>query len=87
MTVSTPASDSRAAEVRIKKSDSGVVIKMSGGFVAMRLRSAAWVSPDRIATSTIGSGSPSLVAACRMPTRGARRLRSTSTASAFMGEM
>src|SRR5690606_586415 len=86
MTVSTPRSDSRAREVRIRNSDSGVVIRMSGGLTASLRRSSAGVSPDRIPTRTSGSGRPRRRAACRMPVSGARRLRSTSTASAFSGE-
>ena len=86
ITVSTPRSDSRACEVRMRKSDSGVVMRMSGGVRASRRRSSAGVSPDRTPTRMSGSGRPSRVAACRMPTRGARRLRSTSTARAFIGE-
>jgi hypothetical protein len=34
-----------------------------------------------------GSACPNRCAACRMPASGARRLRSTSTAKAFNGEM
>ncbi len=87
ITVSTPRSDSRACDVKIKNNDSGVVIKMSGGLVVSRRRSSAGVSPERTATSMLGTGTPSRVAACRMPTSGERKLRSTSTASAFNGEM
>jgi hypothetical protein len=49
-------------------------------------RSAAGVSPDRMPTLTSGNREPSRSAVCRMPVSGARRLRSTSTASAFSGE-
>ena len=86
ITVSTPASASRAAEVRMRKSDSGVVMRMSVGVRAKARRSSAGVSPERTATVMSGSGRPSRVAAWRMPTSGLRRLRSTSTASAFIGE-
>ena len=85
ITVSTPRSDSRAWLVRIRNSDSGVVMRMSGGVRPNRRRSSAGVSPDRTPTVRSGSGRPSRVAACRMPASGARRLRSTSTASAFIG--
>ena len=44
------------------------------------------VTPERTATDTSGRGSPSRTAACPMPTRGERRFRSTSTASALSGE-
>jgi len=85
MTVCTPRSDSRAALVRMRNSDSGVVMRMSGGRRAKARRSSAGVSPDRIATDTSGTGTPSRTAACRMPASGERRLRSTSTASALSG--
>lgn len=58
ITVSTPDSASRADEVSIRNSDSGVVIRMSGGRVAIERRSAGGVSPERIPTRTSGSGSP-----------------------------
>ena len=59
MTVSTPRSESRAWEVSIRKSDSGVVIRMSGGVVASLRRSAGEVSPERTPTVTSGTGMPS----------------------------
>jgi hypothetical protein len=68
MTVSIPRSVSRACEVRRRKSDSGVVIRMSGGVLTMRRRSSAGVSPVRTATA---SSEP-------IPASGLRRLRSTS---------
>ena len=85
ITVSMPRSDSRAADVRSRNSDSGVVIRMSPGRRANSRRSSAGVSPERIATSMSGTGRPSRSAACRMPVSGPRRLRSTSTASALSG--
>ncbi len=87
ITVRTPRSDSRAAEVRIRNNDSGVVTSTSGGVRMNARRSSAGVSPVRMPTAIDGSGSPNRCAACRMPVNGARRLRSTSTASAFNGEM
>jgi hypothetical protein len=87
MTVSTPCSDSRAAEVSSRKSDSGVVIRMSGGVRAKARRSSAGVSPVRMPTVISGGGRPSRPEACRMPVSGALRLRSTSTASALSGLM
>ena len=84
--MSTPRSDSRACEVSMRNSDSGVVIMMSGGFVTRRRRSAAGVSPERTPTRTSWTGSPIRAAVCVMPANGARRLRSTSTASALSGE-
>ena len=50
ITVSTPRSDSRACEVSIRNSDSGVVIRMSGGVVWILRRSCGLVSPDRTPT-------------------------------------
>ena len=72
--------------VRIRNSDSGVVMRMSGG---VRGGGARPPGCRRTGAPTVrsGSDSPSRVAACRMPASGARRLRSTSTASAFIGLM
>lgn len=81
-----PASASRVEEVSIRNSDSGVVIRMSGGLVARERRSAAGVSPERMPTRTSGSGSPSRTDSCRIPVSGLRRLRSTSTARALSGD-
>ena len=86
ITVSTPRSDSRACEVSIRNSDSGVVIRMSGGVVPSLRRSAAVVSPERSPTVMSGAGTPSRSEVCRIPVSGARRLRSTSTARALSGE-
>ena len=47
------------ADVSIRNSDSGVVIRMSGGLVAIERRSAGGVSPERMPTRISGSGSPS----------------------------
>ena len=82
----TPRSDSRAAEVSSRNSDSGVVTSTSGGVRANRRRSSAGVSPVRMPTVMSGTGSPSRCAAWRMPASGERRLRCTSTASALSGE-
>ena len=71
----------------IRKSDSGVVIRMSGGVRASLRRSAAGVSPERTPTVTSGTVAPSRSAVCRMPMSGDRRLRSTSTPRALSGEM
>ena len=87
MTVSTLARVSRAAEVSMRYSDSGVVIRMSGGSRASNRRSPGVVSPLRTPTVTSGAGSPSRRAVCVTPTSGARRLRCTSTPRAFSGEI
>ena len=86
ITVRTPASAARACEVSMRYSDSGVVMRMSGGSCCRRRRSAAGVSPERTPTRTRGTGLPWCAAVCVMPTSGARRFRSTSTPSAFSGE-
>ena len=80
-------SASRAFDVSNKYNDSGVVMSMSPGFLAKRARSAWGVSPVRIETDDSWKGTSSFCAACAMPTSGARKFRSTSTAKAFIGEM
>ena len=87
MTVCTSASVSRAAEVSIRNSDSGVVMRMSGGLVISSRLRAGGVSPDRTPTLICGAGRPSRSAIRVMPVSGVRRFRSTSTASALSGEM
>ena len=52
MIVSTPRSVSRAWLVSIRKRDSGVVMRMSGGVVPSLRRSAGLVSPERSPTVT-----------------------------------
>ena len=86
MTVSTPRSVSRAADVSMRNSDSGVVMRISGGCATSERRSAGSVSPERTPTLTSGTSRPWAAAVRAMPTSGARRLRSTSTPSAFSGE-
>ena len=87
ITVSTPASVSRADEVSIRYSDSGVVISRSGGRRISFWRSFAGVSPVRMPTSGATNGSPRRSAASSMPFSGARRFFSMSNASARSGEM
>ncbi len=87
MTVSTVRRVSRAALVSMRNNDSGVVMRMSGGSLAMARRSADGVSPERTPTLIVGGSVPRRRAAWAMPTSGVRRLRSTSTPSAFSGEM
>ena len=55
ITVRTPASPARAPDVSTRYSDSGVVMRMSGGFVAKARRSLGGVSPVRMPTVTSGS--------------------------------
>lgn len=87
MTVCTSVRVSRALEVSIRYSDSGVVMRMSGGFVSRARRIACGVSPERTPTLISGGSIPACRAVCEMPIRGARRLRSTSTPRALSGEM
>jgi hypothetical protein len=86
MTTSTVRSAARAALVSIRYSDSGVVISTSASPRAMARRSRALVSPLRTATVTGAAARPLASAAARMPASGAIRLRSTSTASALIGD-
>jgi len=86
MIVCTSASVSRAADVSIRNNDSGVVIRMSGGLVISVRRCAGGVSPERTPTLMSGAGTPRRSATRPMPVNGVRRLRSTSTASAFSGD-
>ncbi len=86
ITASTPRSVSRAADVSMRYSDSGVVIRMSGGWRTRLRRSSAGVSPVRMPTVGSVYASPSRSAASRMPWSGLRRFFSTSTASARSGD-
>lgn len=86
ITVCTPASVSRAAEVSIRNSDSGVVISTSGGRLISWRRTAGGVSPERTPTLMSGAGRPARSAMRVSPASGVRRLRSTSTASALSGD-
>ena len=69
ITASTPSRISRACEVSIRYSDSGVVISTSGGWRSIAARSFCGVSPVRMATR---DPSPPI------PLSGARRFFSTS---------
>ena len=82
-----PAEGFLARDVSSRNSDSGVVIRMSGGFADSLRRSSAAVSPVRTPTRMSGSARPSRCAACPIPVSGERRFRSISTASALSGEM
>ena len=86
MTVCTSASVSRAADVSIRNNDSGVVMRMSGGRLINSRRRPGGVSPERTPTLMLGAGTPRRSAMRVIPVSGVRRLRSTSTASAFSGE-
>ncbi|SHW86983.1 Uncharacterised protein [Mycobacteroides abscessus subsp. abscessus] len=86
MTVRTVARVSRAADVSMRNSDSGVVIRMSGGVAISWRRCAGEVSPERTPTVMSGAGVPTRSATLVMPVSGVDRLRSTSTARAFSGE-
>ena len=68
ITCSACSKISRAWLVSIRYSDSGVVMRMSGGWRRMSIRSFCGVSPVRIATFT----------SAPIPRSGARRFFSTS---------
>ena len=87
ITVSTDLRLSCAFDVSSRNSDSGVVIRMSAGARWNRARSVAGVSPVRTAMDGGWKGRSCLAATVEIPASGTRRLRSTSTASAFSGEM
>ena len=87
MTVSTLRNVSRARDVSIRYSDSGVVMRMSGGVRTSFWRSLPGVSPVRIATVGASNAAPSRSAASVLPASGERRFFSTSNASARSGEM
>ena len=82
MTVSTGRRISRACEVSSRYSDSGVVIRISGGVRSICARSLAGVSPVRMPAWGTCRAPP----CAAIPARGALRLRSTSTAKALSGE-
>ena len=86
ITVSTARRLSRAFDVSSRNSDSGVVIRMSDGARWNFARSEAGVSPVRTAIAGAWNGRSWPPATFEMPASGARRLRSTSTASAFSGD-
>ncbi len=69
-----------------RNSDSGVVIRKSGGRFSIAARSAAAVSPVRTATRITGAGSPSSAATSAISASGRSRFCQMSTASAFSGE-
>ncbi len=87
MTVVTAASIAllRSA-VTSKYSDSGVVIRKSGGRFSIAARSAAAVSPVRTATLISGAVSPSSAATPAISASGCSRFCQISTASAFSGD-
>jgi hypothetical protein len=87
MTVSTLRRSSRALEVSIKYNDSGVVMRMSGGRRFICSRSRCGVSPLRTPTASGWYVAPRRSAVAAMPVSGERRLRSTSTPSALIGEI
>ena len=87
ITVSTVDRMLRTFDVSSRKSDSGVVTRISGGCVAIDRRSFGVVSPLRMATRISGGVTPSLRHSSAIPASGALRLRATSTASALSGEI
>ncbi len=61
-------------------------MRIWGGLLAMRRRSAGVVSPVRMAVVGAAMSRPAAAASSAMAERGRRRFRSTAAASAFMGE-
>ncbi len=86
ITVSTSRRVSRAFEVSIRNSDSGVVIRMSGGRRSRRARSATGVSPVRMPTVRTTAGSPRRSRSASTPCSGTCRLRCTSAPNALIGD-
>ena len=90
MTVSTVRSASRAADVSMRYSDSGVVMRISGGLRAILRRSSAGVSPVRMAVRISGAFAPrralSTAASSEIAESGPCKLRSTSAPRAFRGD-
>ncbi len=78
--------DRLRSAVTSRYSDSGVVIRMSGGCLSMAARSAAAVSPVRTATLMAGAVSPSRAATAAISRSGASRFCWMSVASAFSGD-
>ncbi len=74
------------SEVSRMKSDSGVVTRMCGGVLRMRLRSKAEVSPVRTASRIGTSSMPCSRSWSRMPASGSWRFFWMSFESAFSGE-
>jgi hypothetical protein len=67
-------------------SDSGVVTRICGGTLRIRLRSGCGVSPVRTAVRIGALGRPSCSSCSRMPSSGASRLIWISLESAFNGD-
>ncbi len=72
--------------VTSRYSDSGVVIRKSGGRLSMAARSAAAVSPVRTATRMSGAVRPSPAATWAISASGRSRFWLMSTASALSGD-
>ena len=87
ITVSTAESIRRALEVSSRNSDSGVVTRISGGWLTILRRSCGVVSPLRMPTLTFGDGNPIASHCPAMPANGAWRFLATSTPRAFNGEI
>ncbi len=71
---------------RTMAKDSGVVMKMWGGFRDWRCRSVWEVSPERTATRILGGSSPNSSASSLISRRGSFRFLLMSLARAFSGE-
>ncbi len=88
-TITAPTGRSMArarSPVTSRYSDSGVVIRKSGGRLSIAARSAAAVSPVRTATRMSGASSPMLAAISAISAKGRSRFCQMSTASALSGD-
>ena len=86
MTTSTVRRMSRAFDVSMRYSDSGVVMRMSGGLRRSARRSSGVVSPVRMPVRTGGAPPPCAASLSATPASGSCRLRSTSAPSALSGD-
>ena len=74
-------------DARIRAIDSGVVMRMCGGWRTIFCLSFCGVSPERTATEISGTGMPSRAASSFICCRGSLRFLFTSLARALSGEM
>ena len=87
MSVRTPDSPRRPdSEVRRMKRDSGVVMRICGGRLALSARSFGGVSPVRTAARISAKGRPISRAVSAISASGSNRLWRTSLVSAFSGD-
>jgi len=82
-----PSAFRNLSVARMMNSDSGVVMKICGGFRAIAARSFVVVSPVRTAERTSGISIRRLFASFLIPASGSTRFFWMSLLSAFRGEM